>query len=240
MERKGYFVSDLHLFARRSSAAQYLRAIHASARQAHTFVLGGDIFDFKWTTLPSVGETVEAGIEWLGALVRPHADCEFHFILGNHDATPLFVERLDTFAIRTPNFSWHRYFLRLEDCLFLHGDIADGKADHEKLEDRRTRWDTETVQSPTSHLLYDLAVRAQLHRLASSLAHRERTVLRHVRTYARRIGHGPEAGTRHIYFGHTHRILNGVHYRGLTFHNGGAAIKGTKFRIVETCLNMKG
>jgi hypothetical protein len=47
------------------------------------------------------------------------------------------------------------------------------------------------------------------------------------------IGEGPDTGVRDVYFGHTHKNLANYRYRGLTFHNGGAPIKGVKFRIVE-------
>jgi len=44
-------------------------------------------------------------------------------------------------------------------------------------------------------------------------------------------GHGMEAssGVTDIYFGHTHREMDGVEYHGLRYHNGGASIKGIGF-----------
>ena len=49
---KCYFVSDLHLFANRSNAHRYLEEIALAASQAEVFVLGGDIFDFRWSRIP--------------------------------------------------------------------------------------------------------------------------------------------------------------------------------------------
>ncbi len=49
---KCYFVSDLHLFANRSDAHRYLEEIALAASQAEAFVLGGDIFDFRWSRIP--------------------------------------------------------------------------------------------------------------------------------------------------------------------------------------------
>jgi UDP-2,3-diacylglucosamine hydrolase len=236
MECKAYFVSDLHMFARRSFAQEYTEEIARCAADAQIFVLGGDIFDFKWTTLESVRQTVDAAIEWLRRLVEPNPACDFHFILGNHDAKSVFVERLDDFADATAHFTWHRYFWRYGNCVFLHGDIADGRIDHETLDVRRGRWDRSKTLRPSSHLLYDLAVRAQLHRLIGSLAHRERAVLKNVLAYVHHIGHGPHSGTEHVYFGHIHRVLDGIQYGGLTFHNGGAAIRGNQFRIIQAQL----
>ena len=41
------------------------------------------------------------------------------------------------------------------------------------------------------------------------------------------------SGVRHVYFGHIHRRVSGYRYRGLTFHNGGAPMRGQHFRILE-------
>ena len=46
---KCFFVSDLHLFANRSNAHRYLEEIARAASRAEVFVLGGDIFDFRWS-----------------------------------------------------------------------------------------------------------------------------------------------------------------------------------------------
>ena len=54
---KAHFVSDLHLFSKRSSGPQVQRAIEAAVARSDTFVLGGDIFDFRWSELESVPYT---------------------------------------------------------------------------------------------------------------------------------------------------------------------------------------
>src|SRR5437899_488420 len=81
-----YFVSDLHLCSRRSRAELHMPAIHAAAGRANSFILGGDIFDFRWSTLPSADETVRHALRWLDDLVASHPLCDFQFIQGNHDA----------------------------------------------------------------------------------------------------------------------------------------------------------
>ncbi|HTN77248.1 MAG TPA: metallophosphoesterase, partial [Pirellulaceae bacterium] len=91
MSLPSYFVSDLHLFSRRSQAQRYRDQLHATARDAKVFVLGGDIFDFRWSMLKSVEVTVDAAIIWLEELIAPHPDCQFHFVLGNHDCNRRFV-----------------------------------------------------------------------------------------------------------------------------------------------------
>ena len=125
MGRRGYFISDLHLFSRRSQAAEHAESLQQTAAKAKTFVLGGDIFDFRWSTLPSTEATVSAAIRWLDALVAAHRTCDFHFVLGNHDCNSRFVDALDKYARKQPNLEAHPYLLRIGKAVFLHGDVAD-------------------------------------------------------------------------------------------------------------------
>jgi UDP-2,3-diacylglucosamine hydrolase len=232
--RGSYFISDLHLFSRRSEADLHADTIWAHAREAHTFVLGGDIFDFKWTTLGSVDDTIEAAIDWLHELVDPHPDCEFHFVLGNHDSHGGFIERLSDWSDSIDNFSWQHYYLRLEDHLFLHGDVADRKMCQRRLQTRRSRYHKKGKRPAAAHWLYDVAVDAGLHKMASSVVHRKRRVAKRILNYMEHIGHGPEAGVEHVYFGHTHTQMSAFPYGGIHFHNGGAPIKGLDFSILST------
>lgn len=234
--RHGYFFSDLHVFARRSIAGQAMPQIVRTVEQAHTLVLGGDIFDFKWSTHASMEHSLAAAEKWLLDLMAPHQTCQFHFILGNHDAAPPFVERLEALAANTPNFQWHRYYVRLQHCLFLHGDIADDQPCHDRLDARRKKKDRSASPSNAAHLLYDLAVHARLHKAAISAAVRPQAILQRLSTYAEQIGHGPDDGVKDVYFGHIHQDLDGIEFGDLCFHNGGAAIKGLRFRIIETTL----
>ncbi|MBW3599141.1 MAG: metallophosphoesterase [Planctomycetes bacterium] len=234
MSEKHVFVSDLHLFSRRSHAHLLADDLYRAAAGARTFVLGGDIFDFCWTTLPSVSHTVEAALAWLRRLVEPHPECEFHFILGNHDANRRFTRLLPEFTASVPNFAWHPYYVRLGGSLFLHGDVAEGAAmDHERLNQYRARWCREHKHGPVANRVYDAAVAAHLHRAIGTAAHPTRRVVRRLATYAERMGHGLANGLRHVYFGHTHSAMAGYRYGGLAFHNGGAPMRGLRFRIVD-------
>lgn len=238
--RKGFFVSDLHLFSRRSSANDLMPELRQKVRGAHTLVLGGDIFDFKWSTHESLLHSLERAIEWIDQLHSENRNCEFHFVLGNHDCEPAFVERLQQYADATSRFDWHRYYLRMQSCLFLHGDIVSGGADdHESLDDLRMKHRHTKNKSEAWHVAYDVAVRVRLHRLAM-LTIRELAILERVRDYAENIGQGPDQGVTDVYFGHTHVDVDGVEFRDLRFHNGGGAIRGIPFRIVETQLQQRG
>ncbi len=73
----------------------------------------------------------------------------------------------------------------------------------------------------------------RLHRSVPHLVYAKRIVVRRILKYLESVGQGPGNGVRNVYFGHTHRRMSNYRYRGLAFHNGGAPIKGMKFRIIE-------
>lgn len=230
---KTYFVSDLHLFTRRSDGDQHLAGIRRLAAKADAFVLGGDIFDFRWTVFPTIEETVAQAQRWLAELSQSCPGCKFYMLLGNHDHHEQFMQVLDGLQERLDNLSWHPYFLRLSDSLFLHGDAADGDASADALARSRSRSLSDTRRHASAHFLYDLVVGAGLHRPVPFLAYPKKRTARRLLTYLDEIGHGPSAGVKNVYFGHTHRQLDGYRFGGLTFHNGGAPLKGVRFRILE-------
>jgi UDP-2,3-diacylglucosamine pyrophosphatase LpxH len=236
MQHKNFFVSDLHLFSRRSLAEQHLPLLQESIAHAENFVLGGDIFDFRWSTLSKPNATVEAAVRWLEELVTLNRNCQFHFVLGNHDYNRNFIHALDDFAASCENLQWHRYYLRMSNSLFLHGDIADHpQLDSSSLHIRRQKWLHDETRGELAHWLYDLAIHAKLHKIAS-LVHRHRKVTTRILNYAEQIGHGPATGLEHVYFGHTHCAMSHFPNGGLLFHNGGAPMKGLEFRIVPVDL----
>ncbi len=233
MGPKTYFLSDLHLFSRRSLAPWQQEAIEEATAKASTLVLGGDIFDFRWSMLPSLNRSIDAAVAWLGDLAAQNSKCDLHFVLGNHDYNRTFLAELDSLASTTGNLHWHRTHFRLGQSLFLHGDVADKpELCHQKLLLRRQKyWADEPPQGAVANRLYDLAMQANLHQFAK-LVHRHRRVTSRLRSYVERIGHGEESGLRNVYFGHTHYALRNYEREGIVFHNGGAPMKGLRFEIV--------
>ena len=231
---KCYFVSDLHLFANRSKADKYLDAMLSAASAADYFVLGGDIFDFSWARTRSHSHTVEKAVAWLRALLEPYPRCEFHYVQGNHDYHQQFVAELMELDRTLPNFHWHRYYVRLGSNLFMHGDVAD-REDHnaQSLAAARAEWLDAPRRGPFLSRLYDVVVLARLHKPLPHLVFSKRTVARRILKYLEEIGQGPTAGVKDVYFGHTHKQMKNYRHGGVVFHNGGVAIKGMKFRILE-------
>jgi len=234
MPHKTYFVSDLHLYSRRSQGLLHGSALHKAAARAGTFILGGDIFDFRWSTFGSSEATTRQALRWLDDLVASHRQCDFHFVLGNHDCNGRFVAALSQYALDRPNLTVHPYVLRLDTNVFLHGDAADHPAMCEqRLIRRREHWSRDERRGQVRNALYDLAVSARLHCLAGQVIHPPQRVVRRIVGYLDRVRLGPEQGAEHVYFGHTHDALEGYRYQGVTFHNPGAPIPGLRFRIVE-------
>ena len=229
---KCYFVSDLHLFANRSNAHRYLEDIARAASRAEVFVLGGDTFDFRWSHIPIL-KAVDRASQWLQELTSSCPRCHFHVVLGNHDYHQALIDRLVELDRRVSNLSWHRYYMRLGSSVFLHGDVANKVMDARMLAEEREKWLDRRRRGPFASMLYDVVVLPRLHKPLPHLVFAKRIVVRRILKYLESIGQGPGNGVRDVYFGHTHRKLSNYHYRGLAFHNGGAPIKGMKFRIVE-------
>ena len=229
---KCYFVSDLHLFANRSNAHRYLEQIARTASHAEVFVLGGDTFDFRWAHIPIL-KAVDRASQWLEELASACPQCHFHVVLGNHDYHRAFIDRLAELDGRVSNLSWHRYYVRLGSSVFLHGDVANKQMNARMLAESREKWLDKRRRGPFASMLYDVVVLTRLHKPMPHLFFAKRIVVRRIFKYLDGIGQGPGHGVRDVYFGHTHKKLSAYRYRGLTFHNGGAPIKGMKFRIIE-------
>jgi UDP-2,3-diacylglucosamine pyrophosphatase LpxH len=233
MHETTYFVSDLHLFCRRFDGERFWNRLLELSKHANTVVLGGDIFDFRWTTLPTVEHSGREAIQMLTSLVRKNRECEFHYVLGNHDHHQSFIRRLERLAGDESNLSRHPYYLRLGGSLFLHGDVAARPMGPKQLENKRRRWLPVRKQGRLANWAYDASVRVGFHRLAYRLAYPSKTAARRILVYLNQIGQGPAAGVTHVYFGHTHLAMSDFEHDGLRFHNCGAPIRGSAFRILE-------
>lgn len=233
MPKKCYFVSDLHMFSQRSQKHLYEEAVPKVMESADVMILGGDIFDFRWSTLTSTRHTIDAAIDWLISLMELNSDCHLHYVLGNHDYNELLMQRLDELAADNSRFEWHRYYLQIGESVFLHGDVADRKISHQQLVQKRAQWTSHSIKGPISNRLYDLLIDMRLHKVANLVIHQHDAVVRRLMFYLLDVGFDLENDVRDVYFGHTHTSVDGYHVAGITFHNCGAPIKGVSFRIIE-------
>ena len=187
---KCYFVSDLHLLANRSDAHRYLEEIVRAASRAEAFVLGGDIFDFRWCRVPIL-KAVDRASHWLEELTASSAGCQFHLVLGNHDYHQAFIDRLAELERRVSNLAWHRYYVRLGSSVFLHGDVANKEMDARMLTESRDKWLDRRRRGPLASLLYDVVVLTRLHKPMPHLIFAKRIVVRRISRYLDSIGQGP-------------------------------------------------
>lgn len=233
MHRPTYFVSDLHLFCRRFDGERFWSRLFDVARRAAAVVLGGDIFDFRWTTLPTLEDSADEAIRRLASLVGTNRRCDFHYLLGNHDHHELFVPRLERLAQDASNLSLHPYYLRLGTSVFLHGDVATRAMGAAELEKERRRWLRVRKQGRVANWAYDWSVRVSLHRLVYHVVYPPQAVARRILAYLEQIEQGPASGVTDVYFGHTHLAMSHFEHGGIRFHNGGAPVRNCEFRILE-------
>lgn len=232
--RRLRLVSDLHLFSRRSEAEEYLPEIQRAAREADLFVFAGDTFDYKWAPQPCPDSFANHAKNWLANLAGSHPNCQFQLLLGNHDHHPALMARLDHLAVELPNFTWDPWLLRHGSSVFLHGDAANGYRTAAQLERYRQRCENHVHRpGPLRNRVYDAVIATGLHNTFSRVYFPARRVAARLTRYLEHVGHCAASGTRDVFFGHTHRIMDGFEHAGLRFHNPGAPIRGTRFRILS-------
>lgn len=226
--RKGFVVSDLHIFAERSVAGEHVGAIRRAAGRAPCLVLNGDIFDFKWTTLKCIDSTIEQAISWLEILCQEHPACQIHYVLGNHDALKPFIHRVAELCLVCPNLKLHSSCLKLGHNLFMHGDLALDPGFRKEFE--RELMQTVAKKGRLMNLGYSLLTKSGSHR-GISLFQIKKTQATQIIAYLKQ--HHLHAGITDVYYGHTHVPFHNYHCDGIAFHNTGSTIRRLKPNFLE-------
>jgi UDP-2,3-diacylglucosamine pyrophosphatase LpxH len=228
---KGLFVSDLHLFSRRSVGHERWKELEVSLQSATWLVLGGDIFDFRWSTLPNLNATREAAERWIGNLLRLHPHLHIVYVTGNHDCQPAMHHLLREISSSHPQFQWHDHCFRLGDKLFLHGDIIDAGSHSSGLLTYRKKFSRDSKsRGRFANLLYDTLVATRIHKLPRHIVHRPQQILARLYRCLVREGLVADNKLQKVYFGHTHVPMHGVSHKGYLFYNPGSAIRHLPFR----------
>jgi len=220
---KGLVLSDLHLFAARSQGWSLLEKLHDEFPNLDLLVLNGDIFDFRWSTLPTQEETMKAGIAWLNKLVTRNPRCRIHYLLGNHDCLDAFQRQLKQFSVRHRRFQCHEYFLCLGNAVFLHGDCVNRRMNPGELSQYRAQWKKGDHFGPGLALLYKWVDRLGITRMIHHSVFCRSEVAARIAFYLDRAKPGWRKEIRHCYFGHTHLPFTGFEHEGIIFHNTGSA-----------------
>lgn len=232
-EIRGVAVSDLHLFAQRSAGAEYFQALGPELAAANFLVLNGDIFDFRWSTLPSAEITVSRAVEWLQGVRAAYPACEIHYVLGNHDCPTFFRERLDDLTSTLGRFAWHEFGVRIGSALFVHGDCTHRRMDPGGLRRFREDWDNDRQHGRWMTKAYVAVDRIGATRFAHQYFFPRRTTVERAMHYLDYACPDWRAGTRDCYFGHTHQPFSNFEHAGVQFHNTGSAIRGMGFNPLK-------
>jgi UDP-2,3-diacylglucosamine pyrophosphatase LpxH len=230
--RPGLVISDLHLFARRSRGETRFASIRNQLHSTSVLVLNGDIFDFRWSTLGDGKRTLSAAIHWLRGLANDFPNCQIHFVVGNHDCTPAFLEALDELAAMLPRFQWYEYLLRLGPALFFHGDCAHRRMDDHGLSRFREHWQRDFRWSPALATAYEYVDRLGITRRVHEWHFPRRKTVERIAFYLDHVRPGWRKQTRDCFFGHTHLPFSNYEYEGIKFHNTGSAIHNLDFNPV--------
>jgi len=230
--KRGFVVSDMHMYSRRSESAANVSTIEKKMAESAICVLNGDIFDFRWTILASVPDTVVAAGNWLEEMLSRHPDVEFYYVCGNHDSLPAFRTKLAHLSSRYTNLHWHPYYVKLGPHLFLHGDIVDSVKRNMPIDEYRKRFHGKEKKGLVMNLLYDLLLFSGLHKIIY-LVHKEEAVAPVILDYLQSEEGDLLEGVQNIFFGHTHVPFRDFMYEGIAFHNSGSMIRGLPCNIFE-------
>ena len=225
----GLFLSDLHLFSRRSIGQRYWDQHADSIAGAKSIVLGGDMFDFRWSQLGSLEATLDAAAAWLEKAIVLNPTASWVYLLGNHDCHPRMQALLSSISKEYPAFVWSPTFWRIGSNVFLHGDVLDGIRHVGGLESYRARFHDEHAKGPLSNLLYDAVLQTRLHGLVPRVRHTRRQTCRTLLEYLKGCETALTPEVRNVFFGHTHVPMQGYRFDRFDFHNTGSGIRYLNF-----------
>jgi UDP-2,3-diacylglucosamine hydrolase len=232
--RSGLFISDLHLFSSRSDAHDQVEALRSMQEECQCIVLGGDIFDLRWSQRGGLQPTIEAAEDWLSRLLDQTGKSRVIYLAGNHDCHPSFAEAMRGMADQRERFTWFEHALRIGDSLFLHGDLLHAKPTPEGLLEYRKKHHHEDSPHQMLNKAYDLAVQLRLHKAVARLGNSPKATCFRLQNSLQEFDHnngGPPV--ERIFFGHTHVNIPGLELGQQTFFNPGAMLKHTKNAPIE-------
>lgn len=226
----GLFLSDLHLFSRRSVGQRHWEQSTDAIASATSIVLGGDMFDFRWSQLGSLDASLDAAAAWLENAIALNPSASWVYLLGNHDCHPRMQALLKSISEQHPTFNWSPTFWRIGSNVFLHGDVLDGIRHVGGLERYRARFHDEKAKGQLSNLLYSAVVQTRLHGLVPRVRHTRQQTCRTLLEYLKGCETALLPEVQNIYFGHTHVPMLGYRFDRFNFHNAGSGIRHSTFK----------
>ncbi len=229
---KGIVVSDLHLFTRRSGLTSLVQALPRDNNGLQYLVLNGDIFDFRWSTFRDNKTTVMNAVTCLKDLLKKNSFHEVHYVVGNHDCHINFISELDKVENGTPSFFVHRYFMKMQDRLFLHGDCCNRLITHQQLMSQRQKWEQDARRPDWQARAYALADSISLTKLFHTIYFPKKVVARRALYYMKSLPGSLPEGIAQVYLGHSHIPFKNYPYQGYCFNNSGSGIRGMGYEPV--------
>lgn len=232
---EGAVVSDLHLFTNRTTVHEHMPEIRRAADECRVFVFNGDIFDFHWSLHNGFRASVHAAEEWIRDLVNTHPETRFVFILGNHDSVPEYADVLESLKQENLCVEWRREWYKLEDKVFLHGDIYHAGTGVDGIREFREKCNLKLKRSRIRHACYWAFARSGLPSVFLAFV-RKKTCARTIYSYLEQELGDDLRNVREVFFGHVHTAFSNFHYKGTLFHNTGSATKGTRLSVMRFTL----
>lgn len=227
----GFVLSDLHIFSLGSRYHHALPVLEQAAASHRVIVLNGDSFDFKRSRFANNAETSRHAIEWISGLLLRHPETSFHYVVGNHDCNPSFLEQLLLVEKRASNLRVSADTLKIGACLFIHGDACDLPAGDRSLAALRERYGR-LERSLASIAFAQVVTRLRLNAV-EHIRHSRRRLCDKLLSYLEAAHPSELSSTERIYFGHTHVPFRDFHHRGFLFFNTGSAVRGLTFAPLE-------
>jgi UDP-2,3-diacylglucosamine pyrophosphatase LpxH len=225
----GLFISDLHLFSQRSIGQWHWEQHQALIKSAKAVVLGGDMFDIRWSQQGSLDATIAAAADWLNTAVALNPEATWVYLLGNHDCHPRIQEMLQSQRDRHRNFRWSENTWRIGSNVFLHGDILDGQRHFGGLDVYRSKFHEDRAKGRLGNMMYSAVIQTRIHGLIPRLRHRHTRTCQRLVEYLEGQGEGFLNDVSDIYFGHTHVPLTAYEFDRFRFHNVGSGIRHLQF-----------
>ena len=224
----GIFVSDLHLLSSRCDSQRAISDLHQYNSRSQCIVLGGDTFDFRWSTQGGFEHTCDSAVRWLEELLDATGEASIYFLLGNHDCLPEFEKRLRAHSEIEPRFHLVPHVLLLADCMFLHGDITHAGS-FSRLADYRKKYHHHEPRSKWQHHWYDRAVRLRVPGLVSRAVCPTPVTCNKLSRIIEESQLAAWKKVKRVYFGHTHVAADGFMVSGRRFYNPGSGIRFMKY-----------
>lgn len=231
--KQGLVVSDLHIFSRRSNPAQYMDQLNSALAKSDMLVLNGDTFDFRWSTLPSIDQTIIEAMAWIQELSDRFPDCHIQVVCGNHDCRNKYINALIKLSDKNSKICWHEHYLHLENLLFLHGDCDHRHTRFDRFVKRTEPYAAAKKVSNVLSMIYQKADQSGLTGFAQRLTARPKRSAKRVFSYMNGVAPNILDNVEHVYFGHSHVPFTDFKYNGLFFHNTGCAVKNTTFNPIQ-------